>query len=424
MKKIILSLGTILLLLAIIFYFFWDKSDNSELIVKPKKGTFYIVVVATGSLRAVNSIDINGPRNLQFAGIYDLRINQLIPEGTIVDSGDFVAEIDKSQIMDKIKEKQLSVDKFQSEYTQAKLDSTLELSAARDQLENLKFELEEMKILKEQSKYEPPATLRQAEISYQKVLRSYNQALNNYETKRKKSIAKISTVYADLQKAQNQLDRLLELLKGFTITAPAHGMLIYRRNWDGRTIETGSEINIWYPVVATLPDLSKMESISFVNEVDIQKIKKGQFVEITLDANPDKKFTGKVTKVANIGEELRGSESKVFRVNILVNQKDSTLLPSMTTNNKIFTKTIKNVLFIPLECIHETTIDNHKIKFVYRKDNSSIVKQEVKVGDYNDNEIVILQGLDKNSEILLNEPLNSQDLNFVRLPKNIKQNKK
>ena len=55
-------------------------------------------------------------------------------------------------------------------------------------------------------------------------------------------------------------------------------------------------------MVATLPNLSKMISKTYINEIDISKVKIGQRVEIGVDAFPEKKFTGEVTEVANIGE--------------------------------------------------------------------------------------------------------------------------
>src|SRR5690606_12070834 len=106
------------------------------------------------------------------------------------------------------------------------------------------------------------------------------------------------------------------------------------------------------PIVATLPDLSKMLSKTYVNEVDIRKVKPGQEVEIGFDAFPDKKLKGKVAKVANVGEQRPNSDAKVFEVEIEVFGTDPLLKPGMTTSNKIITKTIENALYIPLECLH------------------------------------------------------------------------
>ena len=59
------------------------------------------------------------------------------------------------------------------------------------------------------------------------------------------------------------------------IYATEDGMLIYYKDFEG-TVKPGTQINAWNPTVATLPDLSVMLSQTYVNEVDIRKIKKNQ----------------------------------------------------------------------------------------------------------------------------------------------------
>jgi len=414
-KRLFFIISIAIVAIIVVWQFVFQKNISDDVLIKPSYGDFKISVTTTGELKAKHSIEIKAPSNSRSVGIYRMRISKLIPEGTIVDSGAFVAELDKSEILGKIKEKQLSVDQLQSKLLTAKLDSSLSLSGARDNLENLKYDMEEKKLLQEQSKYEPPATLRQAKISYERIKRNYQQAVKNYKTQVRKAIADISVVNADLQKQQQKLNKLIATMDGFTIYAPAHGMVIYQREWNGSQRTVGSEISPWDPSVATLPDLTKMESITFVNEIDIQKIKKGQKVIIKLDANQNKNLTGKVIRVANIGEQRRNSDSKVFEVRIDVDGKDTTLLPSMTTSNEIIVNTLKNVLFVPLECIHTEIIKKKKTTFVYKKNDGHFVRQQVKLGKMNENDVVILKGLSKEDEIALSIPENAKKLKFIAL---------
>ncbi len=69
-------------------------------------------------------------------------------------------------------------------------------------------------------------------------------------------------------------------------------MVIYRRGWDGQKQGVGTEISVWDPIVAELPNLKEMKSKTYVNEIDISKVKVKQEVRIGVDAFPDKKFTG------------------------------------------------------------------------------------------------------------------------------------
>ena len=49
----------------------------------------------------------------------------------------------------------------------------------------------------------------------------------------------------------------------------------------GRKRTTGSQVSQWDNVVATLPDLTQMESIAYANEIDVRRVAVGQSVEIT-----------------------------------------------------------------------------------------------------------------------------------------------
>ncbi|MFA7627600.1 MAG: HlyD family efflux transporter periplasmic adaptor subunit [Candidatus Kapaibacterium sp.] len=408
--KIFVSLG-IIAIISVIFYFFLSEDDKGTYIaVKPSYGEFRSVVNNTGELRAKNSIDIRGPNNARSLGIWQMKITKIVDEGTIVKEGDFVAELDKTEIMREVKEIQLNIQKFESQLTQAKLDSTLTLSQARDELENIEFNLQEKKLQMEQSKYEAPSVIRQVELDYERTQRSFAQSKKNYETKVKQSITKINIILTDMMKEQQKMALYMETLDQFNIKAPASGMVIYAREWDGRRKVVGSTVDAWYPIVATLPDLTSMESVTYVNEIDIQKIKSGQKVKINLDANPDKRITGEVVKVANIGEQRRGSNAKVFEVIISVNEKDTTLLPSMTTANEIEISTIPNSLFIPIECLHsQENKDGKKTYYVFLKDGKKIKRNEVEIGEMNDNEVVINKGLSKDEQVLLSAPDGSHD---------------
>jgi len=178
--------------------------------------------------------------------------------------------------------------------------------------------------------------------------------------------------------------------------------LIYRRNWDGKKMGVGAQISGWDNVVATLPDLSKMITKTYVNEIDISKVKVGQEVEIGIDAFPEKKLTGKVREVANIGEQLSGANAKVFEVVITVNEFDSILRPAMTTKNTIITNVFAKELFIPIEAVHTTDTITWVVTGKKRK--------QVKLGESNDNEIIVREGLAEDDEILLTLPPDVESL--------------
>jgi multidrug efflux pump subunit AcrA (membrane-fusion protein) len=395
-----------------------DSTESIDLYATPEMGEFVVDVTTTGELRAKNSTEIKGPQGVREFRVNNIRIQRLIPEGTIVKAGDFVAELDRSEIMGKLQDAQLDLQQAQSQVTQAQLDSTLELSQARDNLINLEFALEERQIALDQSKYESPAVQRQAEIDLDKARRQLAQEKKNYETKVKQNIAKLQDVETELTKKRNEIQKIRQLMSQFTVRAPDQGMLIYRRNWDGSKITEGEQISAWSPVVAELPDFSVMESVTYINEVDIQKVELGQTVTIGLDAVPDKQLTGVITDVANIGEQRKNYDSKVFEVTIEVNESDSLLRPAMTTSNRILIDEVNQALFVPLETVH--AVDSSS--YVFRKEGSGAVMQEVMLGLMNENSVIIREGVDIEDELYLTVPDDTVGIRKYRLQEAITQN--
>jgi multidrug efflux pump subunit AcrA (membrane-fusion protein) len=405
------TVAALLVVVLLVYVFARSSSPSSDVIISPVRGEFLVTVTTSGELQAKSSINIMGPENARAAYIWQMKITNIIPEGTVVKKGNFVAELDKSEITGKFKDSQLSVQKLEAQYLQTKLDSTLALSQARDELVGLTYGQEEKRLAMEQSAYEAPAMKRQAEIEYERAKNAVEQAKKNYVTKTRQAIAKAQAAEADLLKERQRLELYQKTMQEFTITAPADGMVVYAREWNGKKKVVGSTVSSWEPTVATLPDLREMESITYISELDIQKLAVGQSVKLKLDADPNKLLTGTVATVANIGEQRPNSDSKVFEVRIKVNESDTTLRPAMTTANEILVAKLDSVLSIPLECVHT----EGQTTFVYKKNGGSIVKQEVKLGMLNDNAAVVQGGVGEKDEVFLTTPPESGRLKVVPL---------
>ncbi len=419
--KIIIAIASgLALVIALVWIFSGTNAGKSgtAITVPVKKGPLSINVTTTGELQALNSEDIKGPFGMQNAGIYNVKISYLIPEGNVIKQGDLIAELDKSDIMARIKDGGSDLNKIESEYTQTRLDTALDMRKLRDELINQKFDMEEKKLQMDQSKYEPPSVIRQAEIDLEKAQRTYKQSLTNYNLKLEQNKAKMGEVAATLAKQEGKMEQLQSLMNEFTVKAPKSGMLIYKKDWGGRKIKTGSSVNAWDPVVATLPDLSVMISQTYVNEIDISKLKVGQPVEISVDAFPGHKFSGKVRSIANVGEQLPNVQTKVFEVIISIDKKDTLLRPAMTTSNIIQTQTLPaSTLYIPLDCIQGSDTFN----YVYAKLNGKTVKQEVIEGVSNEVNAEIKAGLNEGDIIYLSAPADADKIAVNRLPKGIKE---
>src|SRR5574337_538764 len=114
-------------------------------------------------------------------GKFKVEIETIGDEGTIVKKGDWVATLDRSEFQTKFLQKQIDLETANSKFVQTQLDTTLEMRKSRDELINLKYAVEEKEIIREQSKFEPPSTVKQTEIDLDKAKRAYQQAIDNYK---------------------------------------------------------------------------------------------------------------------------------------------------------------------------------------------------------------------------------------------------
>ena len=229
MKRTIIITSVVVLLAIVIMVVISKlsgKEDLSALFAEVQQGEFEIVVTTTGELQAEVSTDIKGPeglasRNMRFGGI---KISDLVAEGTEVQAGDYVATLDRSSVDNTLKDETDRLESLQTDLLKKQLDTTITLGNLRDDLVNLKFNMEEAEITLEQSKYEPPTTIRQARISLDKAQRSYEQALSNYDLKVKQARADIRDTELQVAKQQRKVQEMQDIIQKFVITAPSDGI--------------------------------------------------------------------------------------------------------------------------------------------------------------------------------------------------------
>lgn len=407
MKRVYIISGIVVLvsvLVLVVFNRLASERKTAALYTEVIKGDFEIALTTAGELKAENSVEIKGPEIAQRGDVRaeDLRIQDIVPEGTEVQEGDYIAQLDRSSFNNTLKDILDRLGEMQKELDMKILDTAVTLSAYRDEIQNQRYIVEADSITLRNSTYESPNVIRQAEINYDQSKRTLGQKQKRYTLN--VAYAKFSL---DIQRLRitrftRRKNDYEELLSSFTIKAPSPGMVIYKKDWRGNKRKTGSMVNSFDRVVATLPDLSSMMSRIYVSEIDITKIQAGQKANIVIDAFPKNTFNGVVSTVANIGDKLPNTDSKVFEVLIKINETDPLLRPSMTTGNKIIIETYKNATYVPIECVHA---EEDSIPFVYAKKRT---KQIVLLGKSNEKYVIIEQGLKPGESIYLATPENPE----------------
>jgi HlyD family secretion protein len=393
----------------IVFSKLTSQRKTAALYATVTNGDFEVSVSTAGELLAESSIDIKGPEVAQRGEVRaaNLRIQDIVPEGTVVRKGDYVAQLDKSEFQNTLKDILDRLQTMEKDLNMQILDTAVTLSSYRDDIVNQKYVVDADSITLRNSKYESPNIQRQAEINYDQSKRTLGQRKRRYMLATATAQYRIDRSRLMLKRMTKRKTDYEELLASFTITAPSDGMVIYKKDMGGAKRKVGSMVNSFDRVVATVPDLRSMMSRIFISEIDISKVKPGQSATIVVDAFPTKSFKGKVATVANIGEKLPNSDSKVFEVMVKINDTDPALRPSMTTSNKVVLATFTNVNFIPSECVHAT---EDSIPFVYTKKGT---RQVVILGASNDKNVIIEKGLSPKESVYIATPENPDNFKLT-----------
>lgn len=387
-----------------------SSKAESNMFATAVKGEFEISISTAGELLAENSVDIKAPeiaRRGRDIRAQALEIQDIVPEGTEVKAGDYVAMLNRTQYDNTLKDELERLTQARTNVEMRKLDTAVTLTSLRDEIRNQKHTVEEARITLLNSKYEPPTVIRQAEIDLDRQQRILEQRERSYQLRVAQSERDLRTQKLNLERIEKRVSDLQEVLAGFEIKAPSDGMVIYKKDRRGIKVKAGSSVDPFERVVATLPDLSSMLSKIYISEIEISKIREGLNVEISVDAFPDKTYTGRVVTIANIGETLPNSDSKVFEVMIRLDGSDPTLRPTMTTSNKIIINRMQEVVYIPAECVN-TGSDG--FPFVYKKNGT---RQAVVPGDANDKFVIIEKGLEPGEEVYTIQPPDGEKFRMV-----------
>ncbi|RIJ47217.1 HlyD family efflux transporter periplasmic adaptor subunit [Maribellus luteus] len=411
-----ISIITILVVLAVITVVFALKPSHDDevmLTATAQKGKFESMVYSSGQLESQEADYITVPAVFRDnrLRIWEITIADMIEEGSRVDSGDYVATIDHSAVDEQYKTAMDELDQRFTEYEDSKIDSNLTLSNQRDQIVNAQLDLEERQIIIKESIYEAPSVKRKAEMDLEKAERKYEQMKQAYVLKQQQEANKVDRRFINYKQAKERVDLLQSVYDALTIRSPKSGIIgYYRYSGRGAAVKANSTISTRSPAIATFPKMNTLISTTYINEIDISRIKAGQKVAIGIDAFPEKMLEGEVSSIANVGQLLPRSDAKVFEVKIKVIGDDEELKPSMTTSNVIQTGYAEEAVFVPLESV----FTNDSLSYVYlsEKDGRKIQKQVVETGIQNENFVVALQGVKEGDRVLLSEPENAESLTF------------
>ena len=152
----------------------------------------------------------------------------------------------------------------------------------------------------------------------------------------------VATAKADLASAQAGLKRAQTNLSYAVIRSPIKGIIIARNVDAGQTVAASFNTPTLFVIAK---DLANMQIEATVDESDIGQIRQGQAVRFTVQAYPDRTFTGKVTQIRLQPQTI----SNVVNYTVIIQAENARglLLPGMTATVDFVVAQVKNALLVP-----------------------------------------------------------------------------
>ncbi len=352
-----------------------------------RRGTITATVETTGEVHSARQVELSLP----FGG----RVKRVaVSVGDEVEAGQLLLELEAPDAERQIREAELNLEIRQLQLDKARAGASLEdLEIAQANLRKAALakqvaqaaydEIAASYEKRENAEASPEAlALQQATIDYQIVRRSYERLVNGPPTD------ELSALERQLESTQLALERAQAQLEEMRLITPLAGTVVRVEASEGEMVSA-------YRPVVVIADLTSLQIIAEVDEIDVAEVAPGQEVEIRLDAYPGQTLPGTIVSLAPAASPQRGST--VYEAVVEFDAEGLALRLGMGANLKIITLEKEGVLLVPNRAIQP--IGRRKVVKVV--DGKSAREVEVITGLSNESETEIIEGLAEGQKILI-----------------------
>jgi HlyD family secretion protein len=275
------------------------------------------------------------------------RVTELkVEEGDRVKIGQFLIEVDPRNLRNAVQRTEASLEAARSQAQQL----TLVLESSRAALK-----LAEDNFSRQQQLWKGGLTTKEALDRSENELKMRQSDLRSQEQQ-------VQTQKLRMQQESAALETDRYNLSKVRIESPINGIVTRRNIEEGEMVMIGTMNNAG-TVLLTIADMSVIEAEVEVDETDIPTVKLGQVAKITIDAVPDRTFTGKVTEIGNSPIQAAGQASSAqatnFKVVVTFDTEIPEVRPGFTCTAEITTASRKDVVALPIQAatVREMVVD-------------------------------------------------------------------
>ncbi|MEO7191465.1 MAG: efflux RND transporter periplasmic adaptor subunit [Vicinamibacterales bacterium] len=339
-KKIFIGAGLVIVLGGVGYANVrYRRTDATSVTVeKISRRDLQAIVSASGKVQPKSKVDVS-------AETMGKVTNLAVAEGDVIEKGQLLLQIDPRNLETTVqnREASLATAKSQLDQTRSQVDNArLSLQQAEDVLVRQEGMFKAGLLARDQfEKAQNDVKMRRTDLLLSE------QSVRTQEQRIRQEEANVSSARYDLNKVR--------------IVSPIAGIVTRRNIEEGETVVTGTMNNAG-TVLLTIADLSVIETEIEVDETDVPFIKIGQPAKVSIDAIPDRTFSGHVTEVGNSPIQTTGQatgRATNFKVVVTIDGKVPDVRPGFTCTAEITTATRDKALSVPIQAmtVRELIVD-------------------------------------------------------------------
>jgi multidrug efflux pump subunit AcrA (membrane-fusion protein) len=335
----------------------------------------------------------------------NLVLTKLAPGGTLVKTGDVVAELDTESMLTTIDDLRASLEQSQLDVDRQRAQQLLDWTNLNQTVQAAKATLDKATWDYKSAEVKTPIEQELLRLSMEQAEAQYKQQLQSLTFKKVSLDAQLRMSELALALQRLRYKQSLNDLAGFTFRAPMDGMVVLQsvERSGGTTAQyaVGDAVNPGRAFMKIV-DTSTMQLEARASQAEASALRIGQPAVITLDAFPELSFPGKVYSVGAMAVQSRGENYYVrtVTVNVQIEGRDPRLIPDMSGSAEILIERQQDKPLVPLEAIQS----EGGRSFVYVVSGPRFEKRYVEPGLRSATQAAVLSGLRVGERVALTRP--------------------
>lgn len=337
MKKLLVRLIVVLVLAGAVYggYRLFQQMPHRQAqipVTKVRRGDVVVRSYSRGELRAVRSATLTAP-NL----FGTVQVTRLAALGSFAREKDLVVEFDDAEVLSRLEDKQLELDQNDEQIKKSQADLNIRTNEDQVELLQANYSVRRSELEVKRNELISAIDAKKNVLSLEESRRRLKQLESDIKSRREQALAELAVLREKRNKAILELQRERQRLNQVKLLSPMSGLVAIKQNRGGfmgmfgmqvPDIREGDQLRPGIPVVDIL-DLSELEVIARVGELDRANLREGQEVVISLDAIPEKTFRGKIKNMSGTASANMFSSDPAKKFDVIFSVDMRQLLSSL-----------------------------------------------------------------------------------------------